>query len=48
MMMKVQPAQIDYTTMTAMMTSMMQMVLMLVMMMIPIQLLPKILESLRF
>jgi len=48
MMMQIQPAQVDYTTMTTMMTSMMQMVLMLVMMMIPIQLLPKIIESLRF
>jgi hypothetical protein len=48
MMQFVKPAQLDWTTMSSMMMMMLQMVLMLVLVMLPIQLLPKLLEAVKF
>jgi hypothetical protein len=51
MMQFVRPAQemgFDWTTMSSMMMMMLQMILMLVFVMLPIQLLPKLLEAVKF
>ena len=47
-MMQITPMQFDITQLNTMMMMMMQMVLMMVVMMLPIQLMPKIFESLKF
>jgi flagellar biogenesis protein FliO len=49
MMQFVKPAEtFDWTTMSSMMMMMLQMVLMLVFVMLPIQLLPKLIEAVKF
>ena len=50
MMQFVKPAQasFDWSTMSSMMMMMLQMILMLVFVMLPIQLLPKLLEAVKF
>jgi flagellar biogenesis protein FliO len=47
-MMQVSPAQLDWTAMSSMMMMMLQMILMLVFVMLPIQLLPKLIETIKF
>jgi len=48
MMQFVKPAEFDWTAMSSMMMMMLQMILMLVFVMLPIQLLPKLIEAVRF
>jgi len=47
-MFQVNPAQFDWTTMTSLMMTMLQMILMIVFVLLPVQLLPRILESIKF